>query len=381
MCRGLEVRKVSTHISNKTPYSRIIWMHPNRTRFCIGKTKNAHDAIDIPLTEIEGILRDGVVPQRFTMVSCARSISLDVDTANSRDILVRMISSVVAHYCAEEQQRMEDQAAFKATLACSSPSSSDDEVDCAICLGPVDTPLQLRCGHTYCAGCIEQWRATASSCPSCREPLLPGGAELLDRAAAFLEMRASQPEKASPEQTARSRAKKTRRAMTLVRQAHAVNPRARRSADGATPICMAAMADGGEETICELAAREKDTNSGSACMGGGTLDLPNGTGATPLHLSVIAGRRQNVKALIALGADLNVTNGDGHTPLEVAITSGNNAIKVELEGAGAVITKKAYAAAVRRRRTTMKLLRRPLWDLFGCYYARPALLPPAATHP
>merc|ERR1719473_963200 len=112
--------------------------------------------------------------------------------------------------------------------------------------------------------------------------------------------------------------------------------------------------------------------------------VPDGAGATPLHLSVVAGCRVNVKALIALGADLGATDSDGHTSLELAIALGNNAIKAELEGAGATITKKAYAAAVRRRRTALRLLRRPLWDLFGCYYARPVApptLPPAAARP
>merc|ERR1719473_1204864 len=59
MCRGLEVKKVSVHTSSKTPYSRIIWMHNDRSRFCIGKSKNANDAIDIPFTAIEEILLGG----------------------------------------------------------------------------------------------------------------------------------------------------------------------------------------------------------------------------------------------------------------------------------------------------------------------------------
>merc|ERR550514_819292 len=111
--------------------------------------------------------------------------------------------------------------------------------------------------------------------------------------------------------------------------------------------------------------------------------VPDGAGATPLHLSVVAGCRVNVKALIALGADLGATDSDGHTSLELAIALGNNAIKAELEGAGATITKKAYAAAVRRRRTALRLLQRPLWDLFGCYArpAAPSALPPAAARP
>merc|ERR1719181_1727711 len=139
MCRGLEVKKVSTHTSGKTPYSRIIWMHNDRTRFCIGKSKNADDAIDIPLTAIEEIVRDGAVPQRFTLITGARLLSLDVDTANSRNILVRMFGGVVEHYCAEERRRAEEQAAFIASASLSSAGGAD----CAICLGPVDSPLQL----------------------------------------------------------------------------------------------------------------------------------------------------------------------------------------------------------------------------------------------
>lgn len=313
-----------------------------------------------------------------------------MDTANSRNILVRMIGSVVAHYRAEEERRAEEQAAFKASLASSSLSSSAGEADCAICLGPVDGPLQLRCGHTFCAGCIELWRATAEgapSCPSCREPLPPSASEKLDRAAAFLAMRTRQPAKASPAKTARSGAKKAARAMALVAEAHAINPMARASVaggyGGATPMCMAAATDGGDATVRALAAREAEGEAeGEAATS--TVNVPDGAGATPLHLSVVAGCRVNVKALIALGADLGATNSDGHTSLELAIALGNNAIKAELEGAGATITKKAYAAAVRRRRTALRVLRRPVWDLFGCYYARPAApsaLPPAAARP
>merc|ERR550537_324637 len=272
MCRGLEVKKVSVHTSNKTPYSRIIWMHGDRSRFCIGKSKNANDAIDIPFTAIEEILRDAV-PQRFTLVTGARSLSLDVDTANSRNILVRMIGSVVAHYRAAEGRRAEEQAAFKASLASSSLSSSAGEADCAICLGPVDGPLQLRCGHTFCAGCIELWRATAEgapSCPSCREPLPPSASEKLDRAAAFLAMRTGQPAKASPAKTARSGAKKAARAMALVVEAHAINPMARASVAGgyrgATPMCMAAATDGGDATVRALAACEAEVSAATSTV-------------------------------------------------------------------------------------------------------------------
>jgi len=351
-------------------------MHNDRSRFCYGKTKNALDFVELSLDTISAIYPHKVVPQRFIIVTEARILSLDVDTANSRDILVRMISSLVTHYQSEEKKRGEEQTHFK-------KSCCNDIVDCPICLSEMSVPLQLRCGHTYCAECIDHWRAeaeTVASCPECRELLPPGAKDLLEKAVMFLNMRTMAPKKACPKSTQRSFAKKTERALALVEASHALNPQAKVGAVGSTAMGLAA-ANGDAAIIRALAARENDLR-----MAGGvrvreplirTLHTADGTGATPLHLSVQAGNYSTTAALLSLGAVVNIHNNDGHSPLELAIASasGDNANKIRaaLEDAGATISRREYAAALRQRRANIRLSisksisRRPLWDLFGCY--------------
>lgn len=362
LCRGLEVKKVSTNNPGKSPYSRIIWMCNDRTALCYGKAKNAPDAVEVPLTSIMAVLPDKRVSQRFMLVTPPRSLLLDVDTANSRDILVRMVGSLVTQHQSKEKKRGQVHSAFKA-------SCCNAVADCPICLSELARPLQLRCGHTYCQECIDHWRAESEtaavpSCPSCREPLPPGATELLGKAVMFLDMRNIAPKKRCPESTVRSFRKKTKRAMALIQESHNLNPVAKYGALGYTAMSLAA-AYGDAATVRAFAKRESERSVR-------LLDTPDASGATPLHLGVHEGNLDTVAALLSLGADVKAYNNNGHSALELAISAGHNSIKIALEEAGATISKRAYAAALRKRRASIRLLRRPLWDIFGCYVSRGA---------
>lgn len=39
---------------------------------------------------------------------------------------------------------------------------------CTICHNPIGTIGILRCGHTFCYNCIEEWASKEYSCPLCR---------------------------------------------------------------------------------------------------------------------------------------------------------------------------------------------------------------------
>jgi hypothetical protein len=58
---------------------------------------------------------------------------------------------------------------------------SNDEVECAICLDPVDgtNSRQLPCGHVYHRECVQELRKRGVNdlCPQCRAPLPPGAEE------------------------------------------------------------------------------------------------------------------------------------------------------------------------------------------------------------
>jgi hypothetical protein len=49
-------------------------------------------------------------------------------------------------------------------------------MECSVCYERLSAPLRLRCGHSYCKACIEEWYisspAEAPSCPSCRRPIV-----------------------------------------------------------------------------------------------------------------------------------------------------------------------------------------------------------------
>jgi hypothetical protein len=48
----------------------------------------------------------------------------------------------------------------------------DDGV-CSICLGPHVNASRPRCGHTYCYSCLWSWIQVKSTCPLCKEQIIP----------------------------------------------------------------------------------------------------------------------------------------------------------------------------------------------------------------
>lgn len=44
----------------------------------------------------------------------------------------------------------------------------DDGDVCAICLDPPSSPIELRCGHTFCRMCAIRWLTVRRACPMCR---------------------------------------------------------------------------------------------------------------------------------------------------------------------------------------------------------------------
>jgi tetratricopeptide (TPR) repeat protein len=58
-------------------------------------------------------------------------------------------------------------------------ATANDDDKCAICLEPYADPYQLDCGHTFCRGCINEYkeRGVNDVCPYCRAPLPPGAAQ------------------------------------------------------------------------------------------------------------------------------------------------------------------------------------------------------------
>jgi len=358
LCRGLEVRKVPLYNKKKRPYSRIIWLHNDRDRFLIGKSKRAGDSNDVLLTDICDVICHGTVPERFAIVTAHRTFWLDVDTINSRNILVRMLGKMVSFYHTKDEKYVQQQSAFKARVC-----QSGIQQDCAICMSPITAPIQLRCGHTYCSQCIEDWRLNASataSCPECRAPLPPGAQEHLGRASRLLKLRDAARKKSSLEKTERSFQKKTRRALALIQQAYEMNPLASTGKSGSTAMILVSR-HGDKETISLLLNREL-TNGTS------TLNYQDSNGITPLHASIRAGKTENVQALLAHGADVNAKDNQLVSPLALAVSLGSRkTIRNALVQAGATLTKREYAQALRRRNAEGKIGRRPLWDLLGCY--------------
>ena len=69
--------------------------------------------------------------------------------------------------------------------------AAEDET-CSICFGVLSAPVNLRCGHTFCEGCLDSWRSKYGDwydledkvwdkgCPLCREKL-PPTAEMVAR--------------------------------------------------------------------------------------------------------------------------------------------------------------------------------------------------------
>lgn len=60
------------------------------------------------------------------------------------------------------------------------PASPD--ADCSICLETLLDPVTLPCGHSNCKKCLASMKTLSAidTCPSCREPLPPGAAQLCE---------------------------------------------------------------------------------------------------------------------------------------------------------------------------------------------------------
>ena len=72
----------------------------------------------------------------------------------------------------------------EATAAARANGGRPTNETCVICIGTVNTPVELPCGHAYCRGCVAELRAkgVAQSCPLCRAELPPGVDGLYDLA-------------------------------------------------------------------------------------------------------------------------------------------------------------------------------------------------------
>lgn len=50
---------------------------------------------------------------------------------------------------------------------------SNEKELCAVCFGDVMKPETLRCSHSFCKGCIDDWLRIADTCPTCRQVARP----------------------------------------------------------------------------------------------------------------------------------------------------------------------------------------------------------------
>ena len=60
------------------------------------------------------------------------------------------------------------------------PDDAVTELTCGICLEESKSPLKLPCGHSFCDGCLEEWRSRygvkeemRTKCPICRARIPP----------------------------------------------------------------------------------------------------------------------------------------------------------------------------------------------------------------
>ncbi|CAL6071353.1 C3HC4 type (RING finger) domain-containing protein [Hexamita inflata] len=52
------------------------------------------------------------------------------------------------------------------------PDDIDDAFQCSVCLGPLQFPVSMPCGHATCYTCIKSWitQSNAPTCPVCQTP-------------------------------------------------------------------------------------------------------------------------------------------------------------------------------------------------------------------
>lgn len=58
----------------------------------------------------------------------------------------------------------------------------EDDLTCAICYEIFMGPVNLSCGHVFCASCLTEWLEKTKDCPTCREPTAaePGRALVIE---------------------------------------------------------------------------------------------------------------------------------------------------------------------------------------------------------
>jgi hypothetical protein len=65
-------------------------------------------------------------------------------------------------------------------------SSHLDNNMCIICHEDMESPLQLKCQHVYCSGCIENWLNHDNTCPLCRVEIVKTSSARRDGSTSFL---------------------------------------------------------------------------------------------------------------------------------------------------------------------------------------------------
>jgi len=238
MLRGIEIRKVSRKAPNtKAPYKRYLYMNPQRSALLISKVPHADRtnaqgirAQKLCFGQIQIVEASDTYSRRIKIVCHALApLQFDVDTPRSRDILVRMLSKLVAHFSTitficdgvlrSPQLIGETNTLYSRlgpTLSAGSTVNSrynstkkssplnDKEnssslscedccelpgVDCAVCLAAIEDPIQLPCTHMYCRSCLASWRNAAiaaqnrPSCPECRTRIPVSYGKLLSQKA------------------------------------------------------------------------------------------------------------------------------------------------------------------------------------------------------
>jgi hypothetical protein len=75
------------------------------------------------------------------------------------------------------------------------------------------------------------------------------------------------------------------------------------------------------EKLYDEGARMDTRTTSRGVFSSMTVNVPYGTGATPLHAACLLGQPDIVAFLLARGADVRAKDDEGHTPLDYAILS------------------------------------------------------------
>lgn len=114
---------------------------------------------------------------RAMSTECSCSSKLDAGLPPSKGLprrVAQLASDVVA--AAIGQVMAASIANTAASAAASVPIAADTDEECCICLGPPERPVELPCGHHFCADCLlrlvsEDRSYPNRACPLCRGQL------------------------------------------------------------------------------------------------------------------------------------------------------------------------------------------------------------------